>query len=267
MEGGFSVPPQNCQLDLIPFLSSDRQVRITVRKRFVVLLSVLLFVSGCVGLAPEGPESLQIDGRTYRTGFYGALYPNEYTLTEQTLQADGFTLVRIDHDTFELYHADVGPYTQGTVYCEESRYEQVAAYYADPANYSFFCILGADGTDGTNPRTAELTDVDPSIFDALLSFADRSCYDPFDKRHNSGVETVELPMPDDTVDTRMVFYKESNDSLFCSGKGNEYYIIGHALYMVYQYDFGHGEYEKLIAVPVPEDISAYFVSLMDTMTR
>ena len=67
--------------------------------------------------------------------------------------------------------------------------------------------------------------MDTAMFDALLSFADKSYYDLFDSRHNSKVETAEFPMPDNTVDTRMVFYKESNDSLFCSTKGNDYYIM------------------------------------------
>lgn len=68
-------------------------------------------------------------------------------------------------------------------------------------------------------------------------------------------------MPNDKVDTRMVFYKESNDALF-PRKGNDYYIMNHSLYMVYQYDHGHGAYEKLLAVKVPENISTYFVSFM-----
>jgi len=100
------------------------------------------------------------------------------------------------------------------------------------------------------------------MFDALLSFSDESYYDPFDSLHNSKIETVELPMPDNWGDTRLTFYKESNDALFCSDKGYGYYIIDNSLYMVYQYDFGHGEYKKLIAVKVPDDISNYFVRFM-----
>ena len=49
-------------------------------------------------------------------------------------------------------------------------------------------------------------------FNALLEFADQSDYDPFDKNHNAKIEKVELPMPDNTKDTRLVFYKQSNDS-------------------------------------------------------
>lgn len=235
-------------------------------KIWMILLSGLV-LSGCVltlGLAREGPEILQIDETTYKTGFYGTLYPSGYTLTECTLQAEDLTLVRIEHDTFELYHADVGPYVDGTIYCVESQYEQALEYYADPENYTYFCTLGVDLLDETrHAQTVELPDVDTAMFDALLSFAEGSVYDPFDSRHNAKVETVELPMPDNRVDTRMVFYKESKDGLFCSVKGTDYYVVDGSLYMVYQYDHGHGEYEKLIAVKVPEDISAYFVSFME----
>lgn len=235
-------------------------------KFFVVFLSTILVLSGC-GLVTEGPETLQIDNKIYKTGFYGTLYPSGYSLTEDTLQADDLTLVRIVHDTFELYHADVGPYVQGTIYCEESQYEQALAYYSDPRNYKYFCIFGVDLIGGTQARTMELPNVDTTMFDDLLSFANKSEYAPFDSWHNSKVETVELPMPDDTVDIRMVFYKESNDGLFCSTQGTDYYIIDNSLYMVYQYDYGHGEYEKLIAVKVPENISAYFVSFMEPFLK
>lgn len=237
-----------------------------VRKFFIALLSIVLVLSGC-GLIPERPETLQIDDKIYKTGFYGTLYPSEYSLTEDTLQANDLTLVRIAHDTFELYHADVGPYVDGTIYCEESQYEQALAYYSDPGNYTYFCTLGVDMIDGTQARTVELPNVDTTMFDDLLSFANKSEYNPFDSWQNSKVETVELPIPDNTVDTRMVFYKESNDGLFCSIKGTDYYIIDNSLYMVYQYDYGHGKYEKLIAVKVPENISTYFVSFMESFLK
>ena len=226
----------------------------------------MLLLSGS-GLVPEGPEQVQIDNKTYKTGFYGTLFPHEYSLTEYTVKSDDLTLVRIAHDAFDLYHADVGPYTTGTIYCEESQYEQVLAYYSNPENYAFFCDLGVSRIDGTSSiQTVELSNVDPVLFDDLLNFAEKSSYVPFNSLHNSKVKTVELPMPDHTVDTRIVFYKESNDSLFCSSKGYDFYIIDNVLYMVYQYD-GHDEDEKLIAVKAPENISGYFVSLMEPFLK
>lgn len=183
------------------------------------------------------------------------------------MQGDDLTLVRIAHDPFDLYHADVGPYTTGTIYCEASQYEQVLAYYSNPENYAFFCVLGVDMTDGTSTQTVELSNVDSVLFDDLLNFAEKSSYAPFNSLHNSKVETVDLPLPNHTVDTCMVFYKERNDFLFLFRKWNDFYIIDHVLYMVYQYDYGYGEYEKLIAVKVPENISAYFIALMESLLK
>ena len=232
-------------------------------KRIFILLLVTLFVfSGCMGLAPEGPETIEIDGKTYKTGFYGTLYPNEYPFTEQVLHGDDIMLTRIAHDTFALYHADIGPYVDGTIYCEEEYYGRLQAYYSDPANFTYFCRLGVDMMTGETSQTIEIPDVDPSIFEELQRFAERSNYYPFDNKHKSQDEKEELPMPDDTVQTRLVFYKQSKDSLFISSKGYAYYIIDDHLYLVYQYDYGHGEYEKLIAVKVPDDISTYFVEFM-----
>ena len=143
----------------------------------------------------------------------------------------------------------------------EKDYENALSFYNDPKNYSYHCILGVDSNTQSKKRI-ELTDVDTSKFNSLLDFADKSNYDPFDKKHNAKIDKVELPMPDDTKDTRLVFYKQSKDDLFVSSTGTDYYIIGGHLYAVYQYDFGHGEYEKLIAVKVPDEISTYFVEYM-----
>lgn len=232
-----------------------------MKKLCSLIFIIVLTLTGCVGLAPNEPETLEVDGKVFKTGFYGTLFPNIYVLADESLNIDNITLNKIAHDNFELYHADIGSYTEGTIYCAENDYENALAFYNDPKNYSYYCILGVD-SDTQNTQTIELSDIDTNQFNALLNFADESNYDPFDKKHNSKIEKVEIPMPDDTKDTRLVFYKESKDNLFVSSTGTDYYIINNHLYSVYQYDFGHGEYEKLIAVKVPDHISAYFIEYM-----
>ncbi len=232
-----------------------------MKKLFALILIIVLTLTGCVGLVPDGPETLEADGKIFKTGFYGTLFPNNYVLADESLNINNITLNKVVHDNFELYHADIGCYTEGTIYCAEKDYENALTFYNDPKNYSYYCILGVD-SDTQNAKTIEFPDIDTDKFNALLDFADKSNYDPFDKKHNSKIEKVELPMPDDTKNTRLVFYKGSKDDLFVSSTGTDYYIINNHLYMVYQYDFGHGEYEKLIAVKVPDDISTYFVEYM-----
>lgn len=228
---------------------------------FLTLCMAAGLLTGCVRAVPAGPDCVTIDGKTYKTGFYGSLFPHEFELTGSTLSGKNLELRQIRHDSFELYHADIGSYLEGTIYCGESCYDQATAYYQNPQNYSYFCILGVNSTTSST-RTLEIPLVDTAKFDALLDFAEASDYSPFDSKHNAAVEKVELPMPDNTKMTRMVFYKESHDSLFVSSTGDEYYIIDGVLYLVYQYDFGHGAYEKLIAVKVPEEIGRYFVEFM-----
>ena len=232
-----------------------------MRKLFSIVLILALTLTGCVGLAPNGPETIKSGEKTFKTGFYGTLFPNDFELTGETIAIENLKLNKISHDRFDLYHADIGSYYEGTIYCDEKDYESVFAFYADPNNYSYYCILSGDSTT-QHTKTVEISDIDTDKFDALLEFADKTDYDPFDKKHNAIIEKVEFPMPDDAKDTRLVFYKESKDNLFNSSKATDYYIIANHLYAVYQYDFGHGEYEKLIAVKVPDDISTYFVEYM-----
>lgn len=232
-----------------------------MKKLFAIFLVLLTTLTGCVGTSPDGPETLTSGENRYKTGFYGTLFPNEYELFDEKTEIDSIVLNRINHKYFELYHADIGSYTEGTIYCSEKDYESALSFYNDPKNYSYHCILGVN-SNTQRAQTVELIDVDTDKFNALLDFADKSNYDPFDKKHNDQIEKVELPMPDDSKNTRMVFYKESSDHLFNSSKGTDYYIFKDHLYSVYQYDFGHGEYEKLIAVKVPDEISSYFVEYM-----
>lgn len=232
-----------------------------MKKLFSVLAILSLILTGCVVLSPKGPETLKSGDRIFKTGFYGTLFPNDYELDGKTVTVNNIKLNKIKHDTFDLYHADIGSYSEGSIYCDEKDYTDALSFYSDPENYSYHCILGVNSyTQST--ETIEIPDVDKEKFNALSEFSEASNYDPFNKEHNEKIEKVELPMPDDTKDTRMVFYKESSDHLFNSSKGTHYYIIDDHLYAVYQYDHGHGEYEKLIAVKVPDDISTYFVEYM-----
>ncbi len=232
-----------------------------MKKCFAIILVFILLLSGCFRLSTNEPQTLSANGKSYKTGFYGTLFPKEYELQNQRIKINNINLTKIKHNKFELYHADIGSYTEGTIYCAEEDYQNAFNFYSDPENYSYHCIIGVD-TDTTEAESIEIPKVDTNKFDALLEFANKSGYDPFDDEHNAKIEKIELPMPDDTKDIRLVFYKESLDSLFVSTTGSEYYIINNSLYLAYQYDFGHGEYEKLIAVKVPDDISSYFVDFM-----
>lgn len=213
-------------------------------------------------MVPDGPASVSIEKQTYKTGFYGTLFPDHFDCAEEAVTVGGIEYQRIEHETFNLLHADVGQYAEGTIYCDERQYAEAQRYYSEPQNFSYYCIIGVD-SDDTVAQTVELNNIEASQFEALLNFADDSEYMPFASTHNGMVEKVELPMPDDKTTRQLIFYKKSIDSLFVSNSGHAYYIVDGTLYFVYQYDFGRGEYEKLIAVRVPSEISDYFVEYME----
>ncbi len=232
---------------------------------FALILSLSLLsglLSGCVGLSSEAPDYISDGNTIYKTGFYGSLFPNEYEYSGESIEIKSDTLNRIKNDKFSLYHANIGSYTEGTIYCLESDYENALAYYNNPDNYSYHCNIGVD-SDTQVIETMNLEDVEVDKFHAFLEFAENNTYDPFNKKHNAKIETIILPMPDHS--SKIVFYKKSDDSLFISTTGNECYIIDDHLYLVYQYDFGHGEYENLIAVKVSDEISNYFVEYMNSL--
>ena len=170
-------------------------------KLFSSILILILLLTGC---GKDVPENLKIKNKAYKTGFYGELIPYEMKLADGSTTLWNAKVTKIEHDKFDLYHADVGEFTSGTVYCEESQFEEALKYYSDPENYEYFCDMGVE-TYTTSVKTVEIPNVDKQRFEELVQFAIRSTYLPFDSDHNSKVETVDLPMPDYDKDICLVF--------------------------------------------------------------
>ena len=57
----------------------------------------------------------------------------------------------------------------------------------------------------------------------------------------------------------LAFYKKRKDGMFTSLQGHEFCIVDGKLLLVFYYDYGNGEYEKMAAVKVPGEISEYMV--------
>ena len=229
---------------------------------FLSSIVCLFCFSGC-GMAPDGPKKVLIEDDTYVTGFYGSMFPHEFEYTEESYLVDDTEFRRIEHEQFELVHALVGSYTEGTIYCKESQCDEVKTYYADADNFTYFCLIGTPKKD-VSPLAVDISEIDTEKFDALTLFAEKNSYNPFDFKKNDGIEKIELPIPDDTKSPRLVFYKESKDGLFASSKGEYFHIIDGELILVFYYDMGHGEYEKLVAVKVPEELSDYIIHFLNT---
>ena len=100
-------------------------------KKILLTFSIVILcisLAGCVGMSPDGPKKLTLGEKSYKTGFYGTMFPNKYELSDEKLEVDGIVLNRINHEFFELYHADIGSYTEGTIYCSEKDYENALSF-------------------------------------------------------------------------------------------------------------------------------------------
>ena len=226
----------------------------------VIMLS--LYFSSCK-LADSGPDKVTINGTVYVTGFYEKLYPDEFTLSKETYMADETEFRELEHDLFSMMHADIGPYTAGTVYCKENQLSEAEAYYADPDNYNYYCRVGVYTKD-SDPDFYDITgQIDPDKFKELRKYAIESSYDPFNIFKVGNAEKIEIDAPDEEDAPTIIFYKNSKDGLFTSGTAEEFRLIDCELVLLHYYDMGNGEYYKMLWVKVPKELNHYFTNFLD----
>lgn len=89
------------------------------------------------------PKRITIDGETYISGFYGDLWPNGITVGEDEpcdLESKYHLWWKVEGAPFSLYCAQnkEALYWNPAVYCKESEFATVQAYYADPENYIYY---------------------------------------------------------------------------------------------------------------------------------
>lgn len=232
-------------------------------KKFSML--VILPVMLCFVLtACSAPETVTIDGTVYRSGFYGNLFPANMTYGSDIYTVNRIEFRRVICDRYNWMHTSNGTTTGGTIYCDDGQWEQAKTYYEDASNFIFYCEAGVENVyEDRKPAIVDLSEgIDPLKFDTLMDFAASNSYDPFDTKKNESVETIRLPIPDSGESPRLVFYKESKDGWFASDKSYQFHIVDETLLLVFYYDYGHGEYEELVAVEVPDELGRYFIELL-----
>ena len=104
----------------------------------------LMCLSGCF-LLPNynDPKSMEIDGETFVTGFYDGLWPVGITVGEEephAFESEYHTWWKVENAPFELYCAQnkEALYWNPAIYCKESEFDKVEAYYSDPENYNYY---------------------------------------------------------------------------------------------------------------------------------
>ncbi len=233
------------------------RLRVSLIVVFVVLLTFVLTACNSDLFVPQ---TVTIDKTTYRDGFYGDLIPNNITFKGDAIKVGDKEFHHINYEKFDWVHSAIGSFTEGTLYCSESQWEQVCEYYADSDNFVYYCSIGAEYVD-RDPVIITIPDIDFQKFDELMSFAEKNNYNPF--RSNKGVKTLRVPIPDRDKSPELIFYKESIDGFFTSDKEYKFHELDGKLLLVFYYDYGDGENEEMVAVNVPDELGQYFIKLLE----
>lgn len=255
-------------------------------KKFLppLLCLLLLSLAGCSTIVHEindvvytvidGPESVTIEGVTYRRGFYGERgYLNPMfgkvgdigsdTLQKEIVYDDGkYKYRRVDYEGHDWVHSNGGGNTGGAVYCAEDQWEQMHDYYADPDNFDFYYHLGNNVNE--IPLIVKIPEIDPQKFDELYAFAKENSYD---LGTNDKALQKSRRLPEDVCNggrNSLYFYKVSNDGYFATIK-HEYFVHDGKLLKVFFHDGGakNGGVREVVVIDVPDELGQYFIDLME----
>lgn len=233
-----------------------------MKKATVLLAAVgLLSLAGC-GILPIIPNTVKIEGTTYRTGFYpDNLWTKKVSYTDKEYEIGGVRFRLLDGGTFDCAQGDTGPKTGGMIYVSDSQFPQAKAYYADPENYSYYCAVGVKFSK-EEAEVFEIEDIDLERYDALMDSGSAFAYDPFDLLKNTAAEFKSVEFDTREIDVRpfINFYRESRDGLFTSSKASKFFILDGTLYLARYWNLKE---EVVSAVELPEESSAYFVALVE----
>jgi hypothetical protein len=202
------------------------------------------------------PNTVTIEGTTYRNGFYEGLYPINFTYSADRIKVGSNYFRRIKYEKFEcVKFSDDGTVTD-IIYCAEGQWEQAHTYYADRDNFVYYCKIGRENIY-RDSLIEIIQDIEHEMFDKLMVFADENSYNPFNP--NKIIITHRLTFPNNDDSPELTLYRESNDGYFTSPKENKFYVVNNKLLLVYFYDYSHGEYEEIVTVDVPDELGKYFI--------
>lgn len=251
--------------------SGRRNISLLRIIRTGVILLLCAVLTACLpgrlffALPKEVPETISAEGETYRTGFYSdELYPVNLEYTDKEYDINNDTLYQVYISGFECLHApSTGGSTNGTLYCLDSQWDEAQAYYADPANFTYYCEVTPDGIAGTErAEVYAIEDMNPEIFDALMGDIDGTRNDPFDALERLVGEKRESEPIDESNRTiyNIFFYRQSNDTHFVTFRGDHFCLVDGKLYFVRYHD---GKDDTLHVIEMTGEAADYFIDLVN----
>lgn len=208
----------------------------------------------------EGTDTITVDGVVYRNGFQGDMIFRNVQYGSEPVYEDNdgryFKLTGTEHDLiYNVYCREIGA-PEG-VFCRDDQWQELSQYYSDMDNFTFVCIAN-ERANGGGFNTITLEKLDTEKLRELAEFCDENSYDPyafFGNKNTRKVSTSSLGA------TEYRFILNSNDEHFSYGAGF-LYVLDDKLVLKY---YDNASQKTTLVVDVPEDLSEYFISVINSL--
>ncbi len=236
-------------------------------KNFLFFVSVFIaallaaLMPACSLLPKYGdPESIEIEGETYVTGFYEDLWPAGIVFGEDdepAFETKYHLWWEVEGATFDMYCAQNKDalWWNPAIYCRESMFDTVKDYYADTDNFDYYTGLYGDGNEAG--RILLEGELDLSLLEEAVALNMK-----VEANEGKGLLTgkedfsdIEVHIPvDEILPVQPVLYRVSKDGFFTTARNNwivtdgEVYIAGvydgeePQTYTAYKTSDGSGRY-------------------------
>ncbi len=237
---------------IVRLKKKSKKIAINIIIASVALLLAIALTFSFVGIFNYVYPKVNVDGNTYRSGFYSGLAVHQTVHeSDEIIYKGGKEFYKVEHHSFDFVHTSVyiDPQKGGTLYCKSSQWHEARDYYADISNY--VAVYRMNGED----EYTEIPDFDCEKIDELNKIYDKK------------ISTVRFDIDDHDEFEKNSFElsRQSNDGLFISWETYDWIIIEGRLYLCCAYHLG--EVEQVECKPVPDELSDYVVGKLAPLLK
>lgn len=232
----------------------------------VMIASITIITSACSFLPKySNPESIDIDGETYMTGFYENLWGEGIVFGEDDIpdfETKYHIWWKVENAPFDMYCAQnkEALYWNPTIYCKKNQFDTVKNYYADTNNFNYYTGLYGDSNKDSRIR------LDGELNYSLLEEAialNMQIEASSGKGHlteKENLSDIEIHIPSDEIlPIQPVLYRVSKDGFFTTIQ-NSWIVTKNAVYIEGMYD---GETEQsYTAYKISSEANEYILKLL-----
>ena len=182
-------------------------------KKYAPISLLLVALTSC---GTFSPNSVTIDGKTYKTGFYKCYGSNLHVLgieardfSTSEHREGRYHFWKFNHPTYQMYFGELEDtqFWNPTLYCLSTELKAAKQFYSDLDNYSYY--IGDWSKEETFVKVEE-TKYHPAIEQAIKVMVTT----PFSRRKKDQIDFTSLD--------RVTVFRQSNDGLFTTTR-NEFF--------------------------------------------